>query len=414
MTQHYDIVLFGATSFIGKLLSQYLTNTFGVNASDCKWAIAGRSQKKLDSLKKKLGQKAEKLPTIIADAHDSEALLDLCHQTRVVISTVGPYALHGGCLVKACAETGTDYCDLTGETHWIRKMINLYENKAKETGARIINCCGFDSIPSDMGVYFLQKKAYEVFGSPCTTVKMRVKNIKGGLSGGTAASLVNIAKEAAANPQLKKALSNPFTLCPENHGFTALQYNVQSPRYDDDFSAWSAPFILAGINTRIVHRSNALSGNLYGNNFKYDEAMLTGSGAKGKRNAYGIATGLAGLLLGAAIKPSRWLLETFILPKSGHGPSTVQQRKGFYDLHFLGATEEGDTIHTRVTGDRDPGYASTAKILGQTAASLAFDLNKHDKPGGFWTPATLFDDRLIDRLKASSGLTFNVLACNNR
>lgn len=412
MKQHYDIILFGATSFVGKLLTQYFFKTFGVSSSECKWAIAGRSNKKLDALKKSLGKIAEQLPTIIADSHNPDKLSALCGQTRVVVSTVGPYALHGADLVKVCAETGTDYCDLTGEVQWMRQMINLYEDKARATGARIIHGCGFGAIASDMGVYHLQKKAYEAFGKPCTTIKMRIMRFKAKLSGGSAASILNIIKEVSTNPQLRKALSNPFMLCPEDHGFSALQFNVQTPRYDNDFSAWSAPFLGSLANIRTIHRSNALSDNFYGDNFKYDEAMLTGTGSKGKTKAYFISAGAAAFFLGAVIKPSRWVFKKIIFPKSGDGPSTEQQRQGYYDLHFFGTTEDGDSVHTRITGDRDPGYGSTSKILGQAAASLAFDLNKKDKLGGFWTPATLFDDRLINRLESSSGLSFKVLGCN--
>ncbi len=409
-TSRYDIVVFGATSFVGKILTQYLADTFGTPSNKLSWAIAGRSKEKLEDLIKTLGEKANNLPIILADAQDEESLKALCEQTRVIISTVGPYALYGEPLVKTCAETGTDYCDLTGEVQWIQQMIKRYEQKAKESGARIVHCCGFDSVPSDMGVYFLQKQALERFGEPCTTVKMRVKAIKGGISGGTAASIVNIAKEASRSHQLRKLLADPFALCPEDHNFSAVQFHVQSPRRDKDFKAWSAPFIMATINTRIVHRSNALADNQYGINFKYDEAMLTGKGLKGRRNATALTLALGSLMLGSAFKPSRFILERFILPKPGQGPTPAQQSKGFYDLHFLGATEDGNTLYTRVTGDRDPGYGSTAKILGQAAACLALDIKKSDKPGGFWTPATIFDDRFIDRLEQHAGLTFKIMA----
>lgn len=409
-TKQFDIVVFGATSFVGQILTKYLLNNFNNEGQEqLNWALAGRSESKLNTLKQECGIEASKLPVIIADAADQSALEAMCKQTNVVVSTVGPYALYGEPLVKACVETGTDYCDLTGEVQWIRRMITKYEAQAKETGARIVHCCGFDSIPSDMGVYFLQQQAKQQLGEHCNTIKMRVKAAKGGASGGTVASMVNITKEAAANPALRKELANPYSICPENHSFTARQHNVSTTEFDQDLNAWAAPFVMAGINTRVVHRSNALSDNAYGKDFKYDEAMLTGPGFKGRLKANVVVAGLAGFLIGAAIKPSRWALERFVLPKPGEGPSPKEQLSGYYDLRFVGSTSKGQKITTKVTGQGDPGYGSTSKMLGQAAAFLALDLKKEDKPGGFWTPATAFDDRFIRRLTEKADLNFEVI-----
>jgi short subunit dehydrogenase-like uncharacterized protein len=316
-------------------------------------------------------------------------------------------------LIKVCAESGTDYCDLTGEAQWIRRMIDKYEAAAKKSGARIVHCCGFDSVPSDMGVYFLQQQAQKKFGQPCSQVKMRVRSLKGSASGGTIASMINITKEAAANPALRKELANPYSLCPKDHGFRARQHNVKSAEYDRDFAAWSAPFVMAAINTRIVHRSNALSGNGYGDNFHYDEALLTGKGMKGRVTALTVVAGLAGFMVGAVIRPTRWLMENYLLPKPGEGPSPEAQLAGRYDLRFFGKTVKGETLRAKVTGDRDPGYGSTGKILGQAAASIALDNYRNGKKsgraGGFWTPATMFDQRFIERLTKHAGLTFEIL-----
>ncbi|MEP3589851.1 MAG: saccharopine dehydrogenase NADP-binding domain-containing protein, partial [Marinobacter sp.] len=213
---NYDLIVFGATSFVGQILTSYLAKNYGIGG-EVKWAIAGRSEGKLNDLKATLGASAADLPVLIADASDETALIALCEQTKVVISTVGPYALYGEPLIKACVTTGTDYCDLTGEVQWISRMIKRYEDQAKESGARIVHCYGFDSIPSDMGVWFLQQKAEETFGQPCQDVRMRVKVAKGGLSGGTVASMINIAKEVGANPALRKELANPFSICPPEH-----------------------------------------------------------------------------------------------------------------------------------------------------------------------------------------------------
>lgn len=402
----YDLVVFGATSFVGKILSRYLFETCGTGQS-VNWAIAGRSSAKLDALKAELGSDADNLPVIVADAADEDAMRSLCEQTRVVISTVGPYALYGEPLVKACATTGTDYCDLTGEVHWIRRMISKYEEQAQESGARIVHCCGFDSIPSDLGVWFLQKNAEEVFGEPCQSVRMRVKVAKGGLSGGTFASMINVAKEAAADPKLRKELANPFSLCPPEHRSQARQPALKSAEFDRDFNAWLAPFVMSTINTRVVHRSNALQNARYGKEFTYDEAMMTGRGSKGRLTAYGVTAALGTFVMASAIKPSRWLVEKLV-PEPGQGPSQEDQDKGFYDLRFIGRTADDKAIITKVTGDRDPGYGSTGKMLGQAGLCLAFDI-KDEVAGGFWTPASAMNGKLVERLTSHAGLTFEVL-----
>lgn len=402
----FDVIIFGATSFVGQILCQYMVDEYGVN-QDVKWAAAGRSMNKLKALQNELG--AKDLQLLNANSTDEASLKALCEQTKVIISTVGPYALYGEPLVKACVETGTDYCDLTGEVQWVKRMITRYNGQAHESGARIVHCCGFDSIPSDMGVWHLQQHARQRFGEVASTIRMRVKALRGGASGGTVASMINVAKEAASNKELRKELVNPYSICPANHRFNTRQTNVTSPELDEHSGQWAGPFIMAGINTRVVHRSNALLDNAYGDQFKYDESMLMGKGTKGRLTAMGFAAGIAAFIAGAAIKPTRWLLENHIVPKPGEGPSPESQRKGFYDLRFSGYTADGQLIQTKVTGDRDPGYGSTAKMLAQAGLSLAFDVSKKDKNGGFWTTASIFDQRFIDRLEEKAGLNFEVL-----
>src|ERR1700693_4166567 len=404
----HDLVAFGATSFVGQILCRYLRKEFGAQG-EMKWAAAGRSKAKLEELRSALGAETGMLPLVVADTGDEASLRNLCASTRVVVSTVGPYALYGEPLVKACAESGTNYCDLSGEVQWIRRMVQRYEATAQKSGARIVHCCGFDSIPSDMGVHFLQRHAIKQLGAPCTRVKMRVKAMRGEFSGGTVASLMNVVKEAAADPALRKELADPYSLCPAGSAPRVRQPDVRSAEFDVDFGAWVAPFVMSGINTRIVHRSNALSERAYGANFTYDEAILMGRGLKGRFAASAMAAGLAGFMLAGAIRPARALLERFVLPKPGEGPSPEAQRTGFFDLRFLGMTADGRQIRTKVTGDRDPGYGSTAKMLGQAAACLALDVDKVATPGGFWTPARIFGDRLVQRLTAHSGLTFEVV-----
>ena len=404
----HDLVAFGATSFVGKILCHYLWEEFGAQG-EIKWAAAGRSNAKLEQLRRALGAEAGALPLVVADAVDEASLRRLCASTRVVVSTVGPYALHGEPLVRACVESGTDYCDLSGEVQWIRRMVQRYDATARKSGARIVHCCGFDSIPSDLGVHFLQRQAVQRLDSPCTRVKMRVKAMRGDFSGGTVASLMNLIKEAAADRALRQQLADPYSLCPAGYASNVRQPQVRRAEFDADFGAWVAPFVMSGINTRIVQRTNALSHQAYGAGFSYDEAMLTGRGLKGRLAALAMTAGLGAFMRAAAIRPARALLERFVLPKPGEGPSPEAQQRGFFDLRFLGQTADGRRIRTKVTGDRDPGYGSTGRMLGQAAACLALDVHKAATSGGFWTPATIFGDRLIQRLTAHSGLRFELV-----
>ncbi len=409
MTENkFDIIVFGATSFVGQILTHYLFKRHGVGG-ELRWAIAGRSDTKMQALRTELGIGADQLEMIVADAADEAALKAMCEQARVVVSTVGPYALYGSPLVKACVESGTDYCDLTGEVQWVVEMIKAHEATAKKTGARIVHCCGFDSIPSDLGVFFLQQQGQKTYGQPFTRVKLRVKSMRGGFSGGTAASLMNVVKEATRDAALRKLLANPYAACPDDGIRRVPQPNVTFAEYDPDARCWTAPFIMAGINTRIVHRSNALSGGAYGSGFTYDEATLTGRGLKGRLAAMAVGGALGGFLFATAMPPTRWVLQKFVVPQPGEGPSPQEQENGFYDMRLFGRTADGRTLKTKVTGDRDPGYGSTAKILGEAAVCLARDISKPDKPGGFWTPATIFGDKLIKRLQAHAGLTFEVI-----
>ncbi|MBS61473.1 saccharopine dehydrogenase NADP-binding domain-containing protein [Salinisphaera sp.] len=402
-TPAFDIVVFGATSFVGQLTCRYLAERYG-DDGEVRWAMAGRSKAKLGQVRSEIGN--PEVAMIVADANDADSLAAMCAQTRVVISTVGPYALYGETLVATCADSGTDYCDLTGEVHWIAAMLDKYEQRAQASGARIVNCCGFDSLPSDLGVHFLQRHARERFGAPCTRVKLRVKAMRGTFSGGTVASLVNFAKEVRANPALRKQLANPYSICPEGYRPEVRQPNPKGASFDPDADSWIAPFIMASCNTRVVQRSNALSGQAYGAEFKYDEAMMTGRGTKGRLNAYGLAAGLGGFLVGVAIKPTRALLQRFVLPEPGEGPSPSAQEKGFYDMRLFGTTAAGEKLKAKVVGDRDPGYGSTSKMLSEAAICLS---QRGETEGGFWTPATLLGDALIDRLHERAGVTFELV-----
>lgn len=408
--KEFDMVVFGATSFVGQILCRYLVHEY--TEPNFTWVMAARSENKLNELKSSLGEKAADIPLIVADSQDESAMVSMCQRTEVIVSTVGPYALYGDKLVKACVETGTDYCDLTGEVQWVKRMIDRHEDEAKQSGARIVNCCGFDSIPSDLGVKFLQEQAIERFGSYCSEIKMRVKSMKGGASGGTIASGINARKEAANDPEVQAQMRDWYSICPKPHNNAARQRMV-GVEYDEDFRSWAAPFIMAAVNTRVVLRSNALRTDAYAEKFVYDEAMLTSDGKGGEKKArkLGRQAIMAGVVI--SIPPLRWLASKFLLPKPGEGPSPKQQEEGFFDIRFHGRTDKGDTIMVKVTGDRDPGYGSTAKMLSQAAISLHRAVDKQATGGGFWTPASIFDKDLMQRLQNHAGFEFAVLESNH-
>ena len=407
-TKKFDLVIFGATSFVGQILTEYLFDHIGLSRK-VKWAIAGRSEAKLNNLRDSLGEKAAKLPIIVADSMDQPALEDMCKKSRVIVSTVGPYALYGETLVKVCAENGNDYCDLTGEAYWIKQMILKYEKTAKTSGARIVNCCGFDSIPSDLGNHFLQREGKKQFGKFFNQVKLRVKAMKGGASGGTIASMAEMIVAAKADAQVRRDMANPYILCPKKHSYSIKQTSVKGPAYDRDFGSWSAPFIMEAINARVVLRSNTLRRMAFGKDFSYGEAMLTGAGNSGRLKAIALTAGLAAFAGSMVLDPVRNLMNKFVLPKPGEGPSLQDQLNGFFDIQLMGKNARGDKLTAKVTGDRDPGYGCTAKMLAQAGLCLAFDLAKEDKAGGFWTPSTAMGDLLIERLNNHAGMSFTLV-----
>ena len=406
----YAVILYGATSFVGQITAHYLTN-FLSNAknkdgSNVTWAIAGRDEEKLNELQSKLESKVD---IVIANSKDSASLDEMTKQTQVIISTVGPYLKYGEPLIKSCAENGTDYVDLTGEAIFIKDMMDKYQDTAKQSGARIVNSCGFDSIPSDLGVYFTQTKAEEKFGEACNVIHMRVKAAKGGISGGTIASMATIFEEVGEDKSRRKQVANPYLLNDDTDVPNVRQDNVSKPEYDSTHKRWLAPFVMASINTRIVHRSNQLLGYEYGRDFKYDEAMWMKDGVKGKLSSYAMSAGLLGFATAMMIKPSRELLSKHVLPKAGTGPSKDEQENGYFDIRHFGQTAKNDTITVKVTGDKDPGYGSTSRMLAQAALCLAQDISKEDVGGGFWTPASAMGDKLIARLEEHSGLSFEVI-----
>lgn len=402
----YGIVLYGATSFVGQLVAAYLQKFLAEDDSsnEVSWAIAGRNQQKLEQVKKQVGN--SELPLIIADSEDADCLNEMAAQAQVIISTVGPYLKYGEPLIKACAENGTDYVDLTGEALFIKDMLDKYQQTAKDSGARIVNSCGFDSLPSDLGVLFTQNCAQKAHGEYCDTINMRVKAAKGGLSGGTVSSMATIFEEIAKDKSLRKQLANPYILNDDAKRPNVRQENVSLPQWDADNERWVAPFIMASINTRIVHRSNQLRDYQYGRDFKYDEAIWLPAGLKGRLMSYGMTAGIAGFAASMMFKPSRDLLNEHVLPKPGDGPSKSEQENGYFDIRFFGYTNKNYQVLTKVTGDKDPGYGSTCQMLAQSALCLLQDISKEQVAGGFWTPAAAMGETLIERLQNHAGLEF--------
>ncbi len=400
-----DVIVWGATGFTGALVAEYLRDRYGVGG-DLRWAIAGRSADKLDQLKKRLGETCDALPVLQADSHDDASLRELAARTRVVITTVGPYALYGEKLVSACVESGTHYCDLAGETQFIRKMIDTYNDAARDSGARILHCCGFDSVPSDIGVWYLQTEARRLRGSTCNSIKLFVKAAKGSLSGGTYASMLNLMEEARHDRELARMIVDPYSLNPAGEREGPDKGEQQDIRFSDDLKAWTAPFLMASVNVRVVRRSNALMGYPWGKDFRYDEAVLSGKGAAGWLKAAAMAAGLGALMAGASLDWSRNLLRKRFLPKPGEGPTREERESGFFKLVLTGQLPDGGVIKAHVSGDRDPGYGSTAKMLAECGVCLAQD--DLDVGGGVWTPAAAMAAPLLDRLRANAGLTFDI------
>ena len=405
--REFDVVVYGATGFTGQLVAEYLLGRYGIG-DDLRWAVAGRSEEKLRRMRRELGPAAEQLPMIVADSTDEDAVGELASRTRVVLTTVGPYALYGSNLVAACVEHGTDYCDLAGEAQWIRKMIDTHHERAQATGARIVHCCGFDSIPMDIGVYFLQEEARARHGAYCESIALYVKATKGTMSGGTMASMSNIIQEAKRDRSIARILADPYALNPPGERQGPDSGDQQDVRFDEDVNSWTAPFVMAGINTRIVRRSNALAGYPYGRGFRYREATLTGPGTGGRIKGAMLAATLGALVLGMSAGPTRALLQKFVLPEPGEGPSREQQESGFFSLMQVGKLPDGTVMRTRIAGDRDPGYGSTSKMLSESAVCLAKD--ELATGGGVWTPASAMGAPLLERLRRNAGLTFEVLA----
>lgn len=404
--RQYDIVVVGATGFTGQLVVEYFASRYPVG-EPVRWAIAGRNRARLDRVIGRYCRTDNRPAVIEVDSRDGTALRRLARDARVVLTTVGPYARYGSELVAACVECGTHYCDLAGETQWIRQMIDEHHEEARNSGAIIVPSCGFDSIPSDLGVFFLQQQAVARFGHPCHEIALLVRAIRGGASGGTFASMINAIEQARSDPQIARILSDPYSLNPHGERTGPDGRDQHGIRYSAVASSWTAPFVMAAINTRIVRRSNALLGYRYGRDFRYSEATSTGRGPAGWGKSAAMTGGLALFMLACAFDFTRSKIVSKLIPAPGQGPTPEQRENGFFDLRLFGQTESGELLQARVTGDRDPGYGSTRKMLAESALCLAG--NDLDVGGGFWTPASAMGQPLMERLVANAGLTFKLM-----
>ena len=408
--REFDVVIWGATGFTGELVAEYFLAQYGVG-KEVSWALGGRNPTKLEAVKARLIERdaqAAALPTVVADSHDLGSLKAMAKRTSVVCTTVGPYMAYGFDLVQACIEEGASYCDLTGETPFIHKVIEQWQAKAEAAGVKIVHSCGFDSIPSDLGCLVLQEHAIEAHGKPCDAVKFYLGKSKGGMSGGTIASIMGI-MEQSSDSGLRKVLLDAYALNPQGSPRGPDKYDQQDVRWDDDIDGWTGPFVMAGINTRIVRRTNALMGFRYGEQFSYNEVQSFPKGGKGKRMASMMRIGLGFFLLLASASPTRWLLKKTVLPAPGEGPSREERESGCFHITLVGngTDESGSQVQVRgkVYSDLDPGYAGTARMLSETAVSLAKDENLPES-AGILTPASALGMVLVERLRAK-GMEFS-------
>lgn len=400
-TREHDIVVWGATGFTGQIVAEYLLKERAGADDGLRVALGGRSRAKLEAVAQQVG--APSTPLIVADSMDRDSLDAVAGSCKVVLTTVGPYSRYGAALVDACVSHGTDYCDLSGETPFVRKMIDKHHEQAHRAGSRIVNCCGYDSIPSDLGTLMVQQAFQERFGRPASQVKGAAGRIKGKFSGGTVASFLAMIEQSKEDPSLRKILGDPYGLNPS--GVRGSDGSDQmSVRYDDDFESWTAPFVMAAINTRVVRRSHALMGLPWGEDFGYSEFMTTGRGSRGFVRATAITAGLAGIMTASVFPLTKPLVERK-LPSPGEGPSRAERKAGMFEHHLL-AMGEGDEVRGKVVGPQDPGYGSTAIMMAESGLCLLRD--DLESEGGVLTPASAMGHTLIERLRRA-GLEFDVV-----
>ena len=409
--REYDLVIFGVTGFTGRLVAEYISHKYG-SGNSLKWAIAGRNSEELSKICKDHSLKSlgQAVSIITADSLDKVSLSRMVKKTKVICSTVGPYAKYGTKLVVSCIENKTDYCDISGEVQWIRKLIHSYNEKAINNKVRIVNSCGFDSIPSDFGVWYVQRNMMQRYGVSANYVRCRIKKLRGSASGGTIASMLNIIDDLKKDRKLLMEVADPYSLNPVGLAQGLDKWDQRGAIFDRDFECWTIPFIMAGINTRIVRRSNALLDFQYGRDFRYDEAVMlskkiSSTSAKIRGSLMGLLQPMLSVgLVRALVKP--------FLPSPGEGPNSKERKNGFYDMRFLAQhpSDKEKNILAKVYGDMDPGYGSTSKMLAESALCLVND--KLEKGGGIWTPSSLMGKQLFERLESNAGLSFSIVDQN--
>jgi short subunit dehydrogenase-like uncharacterized protein len=377
----FDIIVYGATGFTGRLVAEHLAKRYGVGG-EVKWAMAGRSLEKLQAVRDEIGAPKD-TPLVVADANDSASLKAMVGRAKAIITTVGPYQLYGDELVAACAEAGTDYLDLCGEPNWMAQVIAKHQQASEKSGARILLSCGFDSIPFELGVFFAQETAKQKLGGVVPRVKGRMRQLKGGLSGGTAASGRATMAAIQKDPSLFALMIDPFALTPGFKG--PEQPRGDQVEHDADIGADVGPFMMAAINTKNVHRSNYLQGHAYGKDFVYDEMAVVDPKA-----------------------PASFAMEAEGGPQPGEGPSKEERETGFFDAAFVGVAADGRKVVVSVKGDKDPGYGSTSKMIAETAICLVKEAP--DVAGGVWVPGAALGNKLVKRLHDEAGVTFEVEA----
>ncbi len=401
----FDVLLWGATGFTGRLVAEYLVPRHG----EMRLALGGRNRAKLERLRADLeaiDSHAGQIPLVVGDAADEASLDAMVPRARVVCTTVGPYAKYGHPLVAACVRHGRAYCDLTGEPTFIHDSIAAHHERAKETGARIVHCCGFDSIPSDLGTLMMEEHARAELGEPLETVRFVLTDMTGGMSGGTVASMLYLMEQASHDPSVRRVLADPYAFNPEGEHEGADGPDHATVRLDEDAGVWTGPFIMALINTRVVRRTNAILGYPYGKSFRYSEVMGFGRGTRGRVRATAFAAGYGAAMASLQVGAVRKLLARTVLPEPGEGPSRERRERGHFTVHFFGETAGGKKVRGVVRGQKDPGYGETAKMLGESAVCLAQDEGLGLR-GGVLTPASAMGMRLVERLR-EAGMTFAV------
>jgi len=404
--REFDIVVYGATGFVGKLTAEYLARAGG----GARIALAGRSTQRLRAVRDTLGESAQSWELLVADASSPSTLDEMAARTRVVVTTVGPYTRYGLPLVAACAAAGTDYADLTGEAMFVRDSIDLHHKQAADTGARIVHACGFDSVPSDLSVYSLYRAVRDADAGELTDTDLVVKSFSGGVSGGTIASMMEVLNTASTDPDARRQLADPYTLTPDRHAEPELGPQPDLPwrrgrQIAPELAGlWTAGFVMAPYNTRIVRRSNALLDWRYGHRFRYSESMSVGSSPVVAPLASAVVTGMAGATFGLGSRYFRLLprrLVERVAPRPGTGPSAAARERGYYRIETYTTTGSGARYVARMEQRGDPGYQATSVLLGECGLALAMDRDKLSELRGVLTPAAAMGEALLERFPAA-------------